>query len=80
MFRNPAFATLVSTGYLLVYLILLFNEATLGWALLLLSASPFVLFWLVYTVIRYGKFPGKEFTEEQEWGYQDRNSREMGIF
>ena len=34
--------------------------------------SPILLVSLAYSIIRYGKYSGKELDENQEWGYQDR--------
>jgi len=70
--RNHKFSTAFATVYLLVYT-LLFN---LGVSFDVLSVmfllSPFIVIWMAYTIIRYGKYDGRQLEENEEWGYQDR--------
>lgn len=46
----------------------------------LLAIGPPLLLWVVYNVIRYGKFEGKELEPGEEWGYADKKKEELGIF
>jgi hypothetical protein len=72
-------ATIV-TGFLLIYVILL----TTGWAPrltgILFFLSPFLVIWMVYRIIRYDSYRGRELNENEEWGYSDKNSEELGTF
>lgn len=38
----------------------------------LFAAAPFLMLWLVWTVLQDRSVPLKDLGEEQEWGYQDR--------
>lgn len=68
---RSGFAIAFATLYLLVFLILLQTEYD-GWVWGLFLFSPLVVIGMVYTVIRYGKFTGRELKENEEWGYEDR--------
>lgn len=71
MLRSPAAATVLSSLYLLAYLVFFYG----GYAnvvFMMFLAAPAVLIWLAYTIIRYGKFEGPELEEGEEWGYSDR--------
>jgi hypothetical protein len=39
---------------------------------LIFTLSPILVMWLVYNVIRNGKYSGRELDENEEWGYTDR--------
>ncbi len=46
----------------------------------LLAIGPVLLIWVVYNVIRHGKYEGKELEPGEEWGYADKKKEELGIF
>ncbi len=72
MFKNPIFAAVFATVYLLLYVILLQMEILSNITSVLFFFSPALLAWLAYTVIRHGKYTGSDLKEDEEWGYQDR--------
>lgn len=72
MFRKPAFVVITVSIILIVYCVSLNTSAFLPVGYFIFSISPFFLGWLTYTILRFGKYEGKELNEE-EWGYQDRN-------
>lgn len=80
MLRNPKFATIFVTVYLLVYCILFGQDAPLEVLFALFVFSPFLVIWMAYTILRYDTYEGKEFEEDEEWGYQDRERDSLGIF
>lgn len=71
MFRHPKFSVILVTAYLLVYAIFLTvgNDRLILIARYQLLFSPLLLGWMVYTVIRYGTFSGRELKEGEEYGY-----------
>jgi hypothetical protein len=77
MLRQPKFSVIFVTAYLVLYAIFL----TCGNNRLILIAdyqllfSPLLLVWMAFTVIRYGKFSGRELKEGEEYGYDDRKER-----
>lgn len=71
MWRNDLFAVCVVTLYLVVFCILLQITATQGLALLMFALSPLFICWMVYTVLKYGKYNGLELGK-REFGYQDK--------
>jgi CHASE2 domain-containing sensor protein len=71
MYKNPIFAAVFATVYLLVYVVFLQLDFLPTVTAVLFFFSPVVLVWLAYTVIRHGKFTGADLKEDEEWGYQD---------
>lgn len=68
---KSSFAIVLGSLYLLAFLIALHTGYdTWVWGLFLFS--PLVIIGMVYTVIRYGKFTGRELKENEEWGYEDQ--------
>ena len=80
MFRNPATAITFVTIYLLFFLIGLHFNISLQLLLIMFSLSPFMILWMVYTVLKNGKFSGREFEPKEEWGYEDKKKSELGVF
>jgi predicted membrane chloride channel (bestrophin family) len=80
MFRKPSFAVAVVSAILIIYCILINFEISLSIGYLIFGISPFLLIWLAYTIIRHGEYNGKELAEDEEWGYQDKNKEELGVF
>jgi hypothetical protein len=74
MFRHPIFAAWFVSGYLLAYTVMLAtgNKTLQAVAEVILLFSPLFVLWMAYSVIRYGRFSGKELEEGEEFGYSDR--------
>lgn len=72
MLKNSTFSVIAVTVYLLVYCILLQIEHTQWIAVDMFIVSPFLVVWMVYTVLKYGVYTGRELAEDEEYGYQDR--------
>lgn len=71
MLYHPKFSVIFVTAYLLLYAIFLTvgNERLIHIARYQLLFSPLLLVWMTLTVIRYGKFSGRELREAEEFGY-----------
>ncbi len=80
MFRKPAFVTIAASCYLLLYCILLQSSVPSLFNAILFFFSPFVLVWLVLTVLKDQSKKIKDLQGEEEWGYQDRSRNELGMF
>ena len=63
---------------MILYCVLLNTNAPRSLSYFIFSISPFLLVWLVYTVLRFGTYTGKELDEE-EWGYQDKSKDELWV-
>ena len=72
MLRKPSVAVVIATVYLLVYYMIFYFGKDLQPVLWMFMGAPFVLGWLAYTIIRYGKYNGRELNENEEWGYSDK--------
>jgi len=80
MFRKPSFAVAVVSAILIIYCALINFEISFPFIYFIFGVSPFLLIWVAYTIIRYGKYDGKELAEDEEWGYQDKDKDELGVF
>lgn len=69
--RNSKIAIAIVSLYLLVFTILSQMNTDLSIMLCMFFLSPFLVSWMVYTVLRYGTYSGKELKENEEWGYED---------
>jgi len=79
MLRNDKFVTGLVTVYMLVYIALLQEEGTRDYAFLMLLISPLLFACMVFTILKYGKFSGRELGND-EFGYQDKMKDELGMF
>jgi len=77
--RSVSFPVTLVTILLIVHTVLLVT----GWSMVLTGIlfllSPFLVIWMVYRVIRYDSYHGKELNDE-EWGYADKNKEELNVF
>lgn len=71
MRTNATFSVIASTAYLLIYCLLLGLEGLQWLALLMFMFSPFVLCWMIYSILKYDKYSGRELSEGEEYGYED---------
>ena len=78
--RNYKFSIILVTLYLLVFALAGRLGAPLSWMFLMFSSSPLLIIWMVYTVIIYGKYSGKELKAVDEWGYEDIPKDQLGTF
>lgn len=72
MLKNASFSIIFTTAYLLIYCIFLQVQHLQGLAVGMFLFSPFVLCWMVYVILRYGRYTGRELSEDEEFGYGDR--------
>lgn len=79
MLRNDTFSVVFVTLFVFIYCVLLQFESTLSFAIGMLLFSPFLIFWMVYTILKYGKYNGKELGKD-EFGYQDKNKMSLEYF
>jgi hypothetical protein len=71
MLRSAAFATTFVTLYLVIYTVLFHTGTSSAITSFMFTASPFLVIWMAYTIMKYGKYSGRELGEHEEWGYQD---------
>lgn len=79
MIKKPFFAVAIISIILLVYCVLVGFNISLPVAFFIFSISPFLVAWLAYTIIRFGIYEGKEFPEDEEWGYQDKRKEDLDL-
>jgi len=63
--------SLVSAIFL-VYVAFVSFDIYLSIAFIILLASPILLIYMVYSILKHGAFFGKELEDGQEFGYLDR--------
>lgn len=69
--RNDRLPIIIVTIYLIVFAIFCNINISPAWPYLMFSLSPVLLGWMVYCILKYGKFKGKELKKGEEWGYGD---------
>ncbi|ULQ58412.1 hypothetical protein KJS94_09410 [Flavihumibacter rivuli] len=62
----------IATAFAVIYNFLHLQGASLGLLLFLFALSPFVMGWLVITVLKDKSVKVRELEEGEEWGYTDR--------
>lgn len=79
--KLPAtFPVILVSVLLVVYTILLFTGWSPAVTGILFFLSPFLVIWMVYRIIRYDSYSGRELNEGEEWGYADKNKEELNVF
>lgn len=79
MLKNDKFVTALVTVYMVVYVALLQGEGTRDYAFLMLLLSPLLFVWMVFTILKYGKYSGRELGND-EFRYQDKAKNDLGVF
>lgn len=80
IWQNHRFSVVFVTIYLVIYTLLYQSGASLKVLGTMFLLSPFLVVWMAYTILRYAPYNGRELKEDEEWGYQDKNKDELGIF
>lgn len=70
MLTNDKFVVLFVLLFLLTATVLALFESTMIASLIMVIASPFLVVWMVYTVLKHGKYNGPELNSK-EFGYLD---------
>ncbi|WP_069659024.1 hypothetical protein [Arcticibacter eurypsychrophilus] len=73
-------AVIIATLYLIVYVILFQTEMSTTILSYLFLTSPFLMIWLVYTVLKDDHEQYPELGEDQEWGYRDKPKDKLDRF
>ena len=79
MFRNATFAAVFTTIYLVVYIVMINMPTLLPYGELMLLLSPAIILWMVYTILKYGR-QNNTTLDGEEFGYQDKDKSELGVF
>ncbi|HET9057657.1 MAG TPA: hypothetical protein VFN30_12505 [Chitinophagaceae bacterium] len=80
MFKNPTFSVTVNTICVILFSLLIEHSLTQNIAFAIFIFFPFLAVWMVYSILRYGKYKGKELTDKEEWGYEDKDRDQLGTF
>lgn len=60
------------TLYLVAYTIVFHSNPPQWLPALMFTLSPFLVVYMVYSVLRYDTYDGPELQPNEEWGYQDK--------
>jgi hypothetical protein len=71
MGRSETIPIILVSALLIIYATLILFQKWLLVAYSIYLISPLAIVWLVYQVIRNGKYNGRELQENEEWGYAD---------
>lgn len=80
IWQNHRFATIFVTTYLIIYTLMHQAGASLKVLGLMFLASPFLVIWMAYTILRYAEYNGRELQPGEEWVYGDKEKDELGMF
>lgn len=72
MKRSEAIPVLIVSSLLIIYIVLCFWDKAFFFTALIFTISPLLMMWLVYSVIRYGEYKGRELKPDEEFGYTDK--------
>lgn len=72
MKKAEIFSLAVVSGMLLVYSVLILLELAPIVTGFIFMASPILVIWMVYSVIRHGEYKDMDLKPGEEWGYNDR--------
>ena len=70
----------VVTALLLLYTILISLDAPVRFTGFLFFLSPFLMVWMVISVLRSKDGSVRELDADEEWGYADKNKEDLNTF
>jgi hypothetical protein len=70
----------VVSGLLLLYNVLMMVDGLSVMTGIIFFSSPFLIIWMIYAVLRFGKYNGKPLEKDEEWGYADKEKKDLGVF
>jgi len=79
MIKKPLVAVTIVSIILVIYCVLINFGICSPLVYFIFGISPLLLGWVAYTIIRFGIYRGKEFDDNEEWGYQDKRKEELDI-
>jgi len=79
MNRKEIIPVIMVTSLLIIYTVLISIESFLTLVNIIFIASPFFIVWMVYSVLHFGKYKGRELNENEEWGYADKEKGSIEI-
>jgi fatty acid desaturase len=80
MNKRETIPVITVTSLLLIYCLLIVARVAPLVILIIYVLSPFLITWMVYSIIRHGSFKAKELHKEEDWGYADTNKEDLGAF
>ena len=76
MLRNPIVAVVFVSAYLALYYVFFLSGFDNIVAVMFLF-SPILVFWMVITLLKHGKYTGTDLGKDEEWGYEDKRRDEL---
>lgn len=77
MKRKEYIPVVIVSSTLLLYSILVGAGVSSLFIRIIFLISPILVAWLVYNVIRHGEYKGPELKSDEEWGYADKNDKNL---
>lgn len=71
MNKKEAISVIGVSLLLFFYSVLILFQIWLPVVYFIYIISFFLVGWLVYSVVRYGEYKGRELEKDEEWGYAD---------
>ncbi len=77
--NKAIFSVKAVTVYLMTYVSLINLDVPLEVPFYMLIASPVLLFWMIYTVLK-DQFKYPDLEEDKEWAYRDKAREDLDVF
>lgn len=80
MKRRVPVPVLIVSAFLIIYVLLLSATAPALITRILFILSPFLVLWMVISVLKSKTVTVKELEADEEWGYADKRKEDLGMF
>lgn len=77
--NKAIFSVKAVTAYLMIYVSLINLDVSLEVPFYMLIASPVLLFWMIYTVLK-DQFKYPDLEKDKEWAYRDKAREDLDVF
>ena len=80
MNRKEKIPVFIVSGLLLLQCWLVFYAPNSRLINIISFLSPLFILWMVYGILRFGKYMGKDLSANDEFGYADKSKEKLGVF
>lgn len=77
---NTKAAVSILTIYLACYIIIFATGYSITLLAAMFLASPFLICWMIYKVLKDDSFKYPALGHNEEWGYLDKDKNDLGLF
>jgi len=78
--RRTIIAVSIFSVLLLVYMLLFLLQGPFAILFAIFLTLPFALIGVVYIILKDDRYNGRELEPDEEYGYEDKRTEELGMF